>query len=145
MNKLDCAAAKKSFLEYSPPPLSPLCPPTLTKKIWPLVFELFLEHIGTKLVLLRLLCLPQTLDENEVFHFHARYHLNDFVVSKQPPPPFKNIQIFGHPPRYFIVFFGLASLILFSAPLPFLMIEEKILKAVLLNLRPTGIDSMFGK
>jgi len=29
--------------------------------------------------------------------------------------------------------------------LPFLMIEEKILKAVLLNLRPTGIDSMFGK
>ena len=67
------------------------------------------------------------------------------LFPNNPPPPFKNIQIFGHPPRYFIVFFGLASLILFSAPLPFLMIEEKILKAVLLNLRPTGIDSMFGK
>ena len=32
MNKLDCAAAKKSFLEYSPPPCHPFVPPHLQKK-----------------------------------------------------------------------------------------------------------------
>lgn len=64
---------------------------------------------------------PQTLDEQKMKSFTSTLATTLMILlfPNNPPPPFKNIQIFGHPPRYFIVFFwfGFIDTLLCPPPL----------------------------